>query len=64
MLLSLSLSQIFMLGGLAVNLISIIVLISKLGIFIGTVNESIKQHEKRINTLESHIFTRRSTDNI
>lgn len=53
-----------MLGGLAVNLISIIVLISKLGIFIGTVNESIKQHEKRINTLESHIFTRRSTDSI
>jgi hypothetical protein len=53
-----------LLGGLTVNLIAVIILISKIGIFIGKVNETLIQHEKRINTLENCVFTRRSSDNI
>lgn len=53
-----------LLGGLTVNLIAVIILISKIGIFIGKVNETLIQHEKRINTLENSVFTRRSSDNI
>ena len=51
-------SDYFLISGLFINFISIIVLIGKLGAFIGTVNNSMKAHEKRLDRIEERIFNK------
>lgn len=51
-------SDYFLISGLFINFISVIVLIGKLGSFIGTVNNSLRFYEKRLDRLENHIFVK------
>ncbi len=51
-------STAFYIVGFLVNFIAIIILIGKLGSFIGTVNNSLKFYEKRLDRLESHMFNK------
>lgn len=51
-------STAFYIIGFLVNFVTLIVLIGKLGSFIGTVNNSLKFYEKRLDRLESHMFNK------
>ena len=50
--------SLFYIIGIFINFIAIIVLIGKLGAFVGTVNNSLRFYEKRLDRIESHIFTK------
>ena len=51
---------LFLSTGFIANFITLIILIGKLGSFIGTVNNSLKMNEKRLDRIENHIFIKKS----